>query len=119
MPAPKTRERFSKAKRQKFLEHMRSGLRRGAAAEELGLTRREVLEYIESHDDFEKDVLDAEGEATEHVEEALYQAAISGHVGACRVWLELRSDRANEVNMLDDADIDDPEMAKLMAEIEG
>ena len=78
------------AHQQKFLQHLREGMRRGATAELLGFSRMSVMTYIEDHPDFEKQVLDAEGEATEHVEEALFQAAVSGNVAACRAWLELR-----------------------------
>jgi hypothetical protein len=33
--------------------------------------------------------MDAEVDATEHVREALYQAAVSGSVAAAKIWLEL------------------------------
>jgi len=90
MPPNKGRKRFSLALQQEFLHHLRQGMRRGAAAELLGFSRMTVIDYIEEHPDFEKKVLDAEGEANEHVEEALYQAAVSGNVAAARAWLELR-----------------------------
>jgi hypothetical protein len=76
--------------RDTFLEHMRAGMRRGAAAEAMGLSRREVLDEIAEDADLERDVLDAEGEATEHVEEAIYQAAVSGSVAAAKLWMDLR-----------------------------
>ena len=87
---PPARKKFTLAHQQKFLQHLREGMRRGATAELLGFSRMSVMNYIEDHPDFEKQVLDAEGEATEHVEEALFQAAVSGNVAACRAWLELR-----------------------------
>jgi hypothetical protein len=71
-----------------FLEHMRSGMRRGAAAEAMGYTRLDVIAFIRPHPDFESAVIDAEELATEHVEEALYQAAVSGSVPAAKLWLE-------------------------------
>ena len=65
-------------------------MRRGAAAELLGFSRMTVMTFIEDHPDFERQVTDAEGQANEHVEEALFQAAVSGNVAACRAWMELR-----------------------------
>lgn len=65
-------------------------MRRGAAAEAMGLSRREVLDEIAEDPELERDVLDAEGEATEHVEEAIYQAAVSGSVAAAKLWMDLR-----------------------------
>jgi hypothetical protein len=95
------------AQQAEFLEHMRAGMRRGAAAEVLGLTRREVLDFIADNDEFELAVLDAEGMATEHVEEALYQAAVSGSVPAAKLWLELRKPKEPMLPMLLPDD-DDP-----------
>jgi hypothetical protein len=81
---------FNSAKRDEFLTHMRAGMQRGAAAEALGLTRMEVVAYIGAHEDYEAEVLDAEARASEHVMEALFQAAVSGHVPAGKLWLELK-----------------------------
>jgi hypothetical protein len=80
---------FTKARRQEFLEHIRAGMQRGAAADALDLSRILVREYILSNKPFERLVLDAEVDATEHVQEALYQAAVSGSVAAAKTWLEL------------------------------
>jgi hypothetical protein len=87
---PQPRKKFTLALQQEYLAHMRAGMRRGAAAELLGFSRMTVMDFIEEHPDFEKAVLDAEGQATEHVEEALYQAAVSGNIAAARAWLELK-----------------------------
>lgn len=94
MPANKGRTRFTVAKQEEFLEHLRNGMRRGACAQLLGFTRMTIVNFIEDHPEFEKRVLDAEGQATEHVQEALYQAAVSGNVSAARAWLELFPNRA-------------------------
>lgn len=91
-------------------------MRRGAAAEVLGFARMDVLAFIDDHEDFEALVLDAEGKATEHVEEALYQAAVSGNVQACKMWLDLRkrpSSTALSVIDQPDDDDDDPELREL------
>lgn len=81
---------FTVAKRAEFLEHIREGMMRGAAADALELDRRGVRAFILKNPEFEKAVLDAELDATEHVQEALYQAAVSGNVAAAKTWLELK-----------------------------
>ena len=65
-------------------------MQRGAAAEALDLARQKVREYIATHPAFEAEVEGAELDATEHVQEALYQAAVNGSVSAARTWLELK-----------------------------
>lgn len=89
--AKSKRTEFTQAKQALFLAHVGNGMRRGKAAEAIGLHRGTVADYIEDHPEFEKVVLRAEDEANENVEEALYQAAISGNVAAARTWLELRA----------------------------
>lgn len=81
---------FTEEKREEFLTEVRQGMRPGAAAEYVGCNRRDILEFIEMDVDFAKEVHFAEIEATELVEEALFQAAASGNVSAARVWLEMR-----------------------------
>jgi hypothetical protein len=72
-----------------FLAHLRAGMRRGAAAEFLGLSRFTTYAFIAEHPDFERQVLESEDAALENVEEALYQAAVTGNVRACELWLNL------------------------------
>src|SRR5215831_4009706 len=74
-------------------------MRRGAAAELLGFSRMSIIDFITEHPAFERKVLDAEGEANEHVEEALYQAAVSGNVAAARAWMELRGGRRPDFSL--------------------
>jgi hypothetical protein len=85
---------FTKPKQELFLQQLRAGMRRGAASDvvfgEDANQRRFVRTYIAEHPTFEKKVWDAEVEATEHVEEALYQAAVTGHVAAAKAWIELQ-----------------------------
>lgn len=83
------------AQQEQFLQQIREGMMRGAAADVVfhaddPKRRRQVREFILETPAFEKAVEDAEVEATEHVLEALYQAAISGNPGAAKTWLELR-----------------------------
>lgn len=88
-----------------FLHHVREGMRPGAAAEAMGYTRHDVYEWLED-EAFKTEVEEAEREATEHVEEALYQAAVSGNVTACKMWLDLRKPKA--VGMVVAAASDEP-----------
>lgn len=87
---PKT---FDPESRELFLAHLRAGMRRGAASELLGFERHEVDGYIADHPEFALQTVDAEKDACEHVEEALYQAAVSGNVVACKLWLERAESR--------------------------
>jgi hypothetical protein len=79
-----------KARQEEFLQHIRDGLPRGSAADMIEFSRTRMRDLIEEHPEWEKLVLDAEIDATEHVQEALYQAAISGSVAAAKTWLELK-----------------------------
>jgi len=95
---------------EEFLEHMRSGMRRGAAAEVMELTRIDVQSFIRATPEFERLVIDAEELATEHVEEALYQAAVSGSVPAAKLWLErARPQRTMHVSTGNPDDVSDPQ----------
>lgn len=94
--AKETLKGFGPANRDLFLEHIRNGMQRGAAAEALGLSRRRVREWIATHLDFLAAVEDAETDAIEHVQEALYQAAINGSVSAARTWLEIKGAVSSE-----------------------
>lgn len=82
--------------REAFLQNVRDGMRRGSAGEALDLTRTHVFGYIASQPMFEMRVIDAEGEATEHIEEALWQAGASGNVTAARIWLEREERRKKD-----------------------
>lgn len=72
-----------------YIAELRAGVRRGAAAERLGLGRFETYAYIAEHPEFDHDVREAEDAALENVEEALYQAAITGNVRAAELWLNM------------------------------
>jgi hypothetical protein len=79
--------RFGPAKRKAFLEALRNGIGRGEAARSLGIGRNTPIRYGGRHADFAVAVEEAEMAANERVENALFQAAISGNVTACQVWL--------------------------------
>lgn len=94
---------FTPELREQFLDHIRNGMRRGAAGEALGIERFVVLGYIADHPEFEARVLDSEDEAVEHIEEAIYQSAASGNFQAAKLWLERTEAhrRARQVKAMD------------------
>jgi predicted transcriptional regulator len=83
--------KFTDIKRKKYLELLSEGTRRGVAAKEVGVTRQTVSAYIKENPAFADEVSLAELDATEPVEDALYQAALSGNVVAIQVWLYNRA----------------------------
>lgn len=79
--------RFGVAKREAYLEALRDGQRRVAAARFVGVAPSTVTRFAKEHPEFARAIDEAEMEANEVVEDALYQAAASGNVIACQVWL--------------------------------
>lgn len=79
--------RFTIEKKQAYLVHLREGMRRGAAAQAVGVNRETVRRHYNRYESFRKAIEDAEMDANEPVEDALYEAALSGNVVACQVWL--------------------------------
>jgi len=79
--------KFGAQKRTEFLQNLRDGMRRGAAAEAVGVTRETVRLVYRDEPEFASAVEQAEMDANETVEDALYQAATSGNVTAIQVWL--------------------------------
>jgi len=98
---------------EEYLDHLRNGLRRGAAAYAMELTRLEVSDYIEADELFRHRVEDAEAEAAEHVEEAIFQAAVSGSVAAARLWMNMRSKKPSTELVTLDGDSDDDELEAM------
>lgn len=70
-----------------YLDALRQGARRGAAAQAAGVTRTTINEWKHDDPDFAAAEIAAELEANELVEDALFQAAVSGNVTAIQVWL--------------------------------
>ena len=79
--------KFTNIKKAEYLKELRSGLRRGAAAESVGVTRWTVRNHIKEDPEFGSACLEAEQDAIEEVEDALYDAAIAGNVVAIQVIL--------------------------------
>ena len=78
---------FGPAKRDAYLAALRNGVGRGEAARSVGIGRNSPGRYGGRHPDFALAIEEAEMAANEKVENALFQAAISGNVTACQVWL--------------------------------
>lgn len=79
--------KFGKLKRKAYLAHLSQGMRRGASARAIGVDRAAIYRYMKKHPEFAEAIDGAELESCEIVEDALFQAAQSGNVVACQVWL--------------------------------
>lgn len=92
--APRGANRFTAKKRADYLEQIRGGARRGQAARQVGVSPRQVQRHSWNPDGtptaFGAEVIEAEFEADEEVEDALRMAAISGNVTAALAWLYSR-----------------------------
>jgi len=87
---PKANEPFAKfgtIKREKYLQRLAEGGRRYATAKEVGVSAELVRLYRKAFPEFSVAEEQAEMQANEQVEDALFQAAISGNVTAAQVWL--------------------------------
>lgn len=81
------RGRFGDEKKAAYLEQLRNGVRRMAAARAVGVDPDTVSIHKAKDPEFAAACEQAELEACEQVEDALFQAAISGNVVACQVYL--------------------------------
>lgn len=81
------RGKFGVRKRTKYLENLREGMRRGAAAQDVGISRETARLAYNAEPEFAAAVEQAEMDANEEIEDALREAALSGNVTAAQVWL--------------------------------
>jgi len=79
--------KFTESKKRAFLEALRSGARRGAAAESVGVTRQCVAYHAKDDPDFDAAIIQAEADACELVEDALFQKAKKGDVASMIFYL--------------------------------
>ena len=85
-------EKFDAVKRERYLEILRTGGRRRAAARMCGVHPETVRRYREKHPGFAREASAAEAEANEVVENALFVAATQDkNVTAMTVWLYNRA----------------------------
>jgi len=109
--------RFGKAKKEEFLKMLREGSRRGAACEAVDITREAFQQHYNDDPKFAQAVEQAEIEASELIEDALFQAAMAGNVTAISMWLQKRhlldADTDTDVDDADtDTDVDKNESKK-------
>lgn len=83
--------KFTKEKQEEFLRLTQEGQRRSAAARAIGLRPQTVSYHAIKYPAFAKALDEAEREATEQVEDALFQSALGGNVTAQQVWLYNRA----------------------------
>ena len=93
--------KFGVRKRKQFLKLLEDGSRRMAAAQMVGISYMTVYRQLKSDQEFAEAVDEAEMNVDEQVVDALFDAAVSGNVTACQVWLYNRrpeqwSDRRNQ-----------------------
>lgn len=74
-----------------YLDALRRGLRKGPAAESIGMTRDGIRKAASSDPEFAAAIEAAELDAVEAVEDALYDAALSGNIVAIQVVLYNRA----------------------------
>lgn len=82
--------KFTSEKRSMYVKLLRKGLRRCAAARKVGLSRWTLRQYINADPEFATEVAEAEMEAHELVEDALFQKAVNGNVTAQIFYLTNR-----------------------------
>lgn len=85
--------RFDDVARDRFLTLVRAGARLGVAASQVGFNMDTVRRARKADPLFDALVLEAEEDAAEPVEQALYDAAVKGEPWAVKLWLANRSQR--------------------------
>lgn len=91
--APKAKRRYvhlTAERKEKFVQLISEGVGRIAAARAIGVNISTVERHMHKDPAFAEAVRRAETEADEKVENALFQAAISGNVSAIELWLTRR-----------------------------
>ena len=83
--------KFTDNKKDEYLELLRQGGRRYASAKAVGVTPQTVNAHVKDDPNFARAVDEAEMEANEQVEDALFMTATSGNVTAMQVWLYNRA----------------------------
>lgn len=82
--------KLTKARLQKYLELLEDGYRRGAAARAIGVTPAAIRHHAKLNPDFDDKVNQAEMDACEPIEDAIYTSALEGNLGAQVFWLTNR-----------------------------
>ena len=91
MNEPKTgRKKFSQRRKNQFVKLLAEGLRRTAAAEQVGVAYSTIHRNLMRDETFAAAVDDAEMHIDDQVVDALFEAATSGNVPAATYWLNNR-----------------------------
>lgn len=89
---PKSRQsKFGKDKKVRLLELLELGYKRGVALVDVGISRQTLQTHMLTDPEFKAQVEQAELDACEHIENAVYQMALGGNLNAAQMWLYNRS----------------------------
>ena len=94
MPEPKpdyTPQRFHEGRRAQYLVLLRKGHGRFKAARKAGVHPSTVKRYVDANPAFKDEIVEAEAEAMEPIEDVLYTKANDGEPWAVKLWLERRN----------------------------
>lgn len=116
--------KFTEVRRKEFLRLLREdGKRRMMALQEIGVGKHAYESYLYDHPEFRDEIDQAEMDACEQVEYALFQKALKGDVIAIQVWLYNRkpaewSDRRQFVVITEDIlNAEEAALQKRLAEL--
>ena len=112
-------EKFDEHKKEKFFELLREGGRRMHSCKAVGISHQTFYNHIDKDKDFARKVSEAEMQANELVEHALFKKAVSGNTTAIQVWLYNRCpDRWTDKRNVNDNTDNNDKLDKLISAME-
>jgi len=117
------REKFDAARREIFLDLLRKGIRRTQACKKAGISRPTFNKCMNNNKKFAAEVAQAETDANELVEQAMFSSALKGNVTAQQVWLYNRdpdrwSDKRNSQLDIQKFEFEVGEFKKALEELD-
>ena len=117
------REKFDAARREIFLDLLRKGIRRTQACKKAGISRPTFNKCMNNNKKFAAEVAQAESDANELVEQAMFSSALKGNVTAQQVWLYNRdpdrwSDKRNSQLDIQKFEFEVGEFKKALEELD-
>jgi hypothetical protein len=117
------REKFDAARREIFLDLLRKGIRRTQACKKAGISRPTFNKCMNNNKKFAAEVAQAETDANELVEQAMFNSALKGNVTAQQVWLYNRdperwSDKRNSQLDIQKFEFEVGEFKKALEELD-
>jgi hypothetical protein len=117
------REKFDAARREIFLDLLRKGVRRTQACKKAGISRPTFNKCMNNNKKFAAEVAQAESDANELVEQAMFSSALKGNVTAQQVWLYNRdpdrwSDKRNSQLDIQKFEFEVGEFKKALEELD-